>query len=102
MRCMELKICMSDKHHRCYTPTKFCQNPRDDPKFLVDLTWNDPSINKTHSAGHCCQHCVSAGVLSSAGHCKVLIIIIIIIIIPQTSTYLEEQASPLEIHKGNF
>ena len=42
MGCMELKICMSDKHHRYYKHTKFCQNPGGDPKFLVDLTWNDP------------------------------------------------------------
>ena len=34
---------MSDKHHRYYKHTKFCQNPRGDPKFLVDLTWNDPN-----------------------------------------------------------
>ena len=32
---------MSDKHHRYYKHTKFCQNPRGDPKFLVDWTWND-------------------------------------------------------------
>ena len=42
MECMELKICMSDKHHRYYKHTKFRQNPRGDPKFLVDLTRNDP------------------------------------------------------------
>ena len=42
MRCMELNICMSDKHHKYYKYTKFYQNPRGDPKFLVDLTWNDP------------------------------------------------------------
>ena len=24
--------------------TKFRQNPRGDPKFLVDLTWNDPYV----------------------------------------------------------
>ena len=42
MECMELKICMSDKHHRYYKHTKFRQNPRGDPKFLVDLTQNDP------------------------------------------------------------
>ena len=42
---MELKICMSDKHHRYYKHTKFHQNPRGDPKFLVDLTWNDPMAN---------------------------------------------------------
>ena len=41
--CMELKICMSDKHHRNYKHTKFRQNPRGDPKFFVDLIWNDPS-----------------------------------------------------------
>ena len=33
---------MSDEHHRYYKHTKFRQNPRGDPKFLVDLTWNDP------------------------------------------------------------
>ena len=33
---------MSDKHHRYYKHTKFRQNLRGDPKFLVDLTWNDP------------------------------------------------------------
>ena len=42
---MELKIFMSDKHHRYYKHTKFRQNPRGDPKFLVDLTWNDPFSN---------------------------------------------------------
>ena len=42
MECMDLKICMSDKHHRYYKHSKFRQNPRGDPKFLVDLTWNDP------------------------------------------------------------
>ena len=40
---MELNICMSDTHHRYYKHTKFHQNPRGDPKFLVDLTWNDPN-----------------------------------------------------------
>ena len=42
MWCMELKLCTSDKHHRCYKHTKFRQNLRGDPKFLVDLTWNEP------------------------------------------------------------
>jgi len=43
MRYMGLKICMGDKTHRYYKHTKFHQNPRrGDPKFLVDLTWNDP------------------------------------------------------------
>ena len=52
MGCMELKICMSDKHHRYYKHTKFCQNPRGDPKFLVDLTRNDPlAIQYTYSRG---------------------------------------------------
>ena len=45
MEYMELKICMSDKHHRYYKHTKFRQNPRGDPNFLVDLTWNDPYRN---------------------------------------------------------
>ena len=38
---------MSDKHHRYYKRTKFRQNPRGDPKFLVDLTWNDPQARIT-------------------------------------------------------
>ena len=47
MGCMELKIFMSDKHHRYYKHIKFCQNPRGDPKFQVELTWNDQkSLNK--------------------------------------------------------
>ena len=44
MRYMGLKICMGDKTHRYYKHTKFHQNPRGDPKFLVDMTWNDPSV----------------------------------------------------------
>ena len=39
---MELKICVGDGHHRYYKLTKFHQNLRGDPKFLVDLTRNDP------------------------------------------------------------
>ena len=50
MECMELKICMNDKHHRYYKHTKFRQNPRGDPKFLVDLTRNDP-YNSIKNAG---------------------------------------------------
>ena len=38
---------MSDKHHRYYKHTKFRQNPRGDPKFLVDLTRNDPILIHT-------------------------------------------------------
>ena len=38
---MGLKNCMDGKTHRHYKQTKFCQNPRGDPKFLIDLTWND-------------------------------------------------------------
>ena len=48
MECMELKICMSDKRHRYYKHTKFRQNPRGDPEFLVDLTWNDPYVMMLH------------------------------------------------------
>ena len=36
------KVGMGGEHHRYYKHTKFHQNPRGDPKFLVDLTWNDP------------------------------------------------------------
>jgi len=34
---------MGGEHHRYYKHNKFRQNPRGDPKFLVDLTRNDPS-----------------------------------------------------------
>ena len=40
--CMELKICMGGEHHKYYKHTKFRQNLRGDPKFLVELTLNDP------------------------------------------------------------
>ena len=36
------KVGMGGEHHRYYKHTKFRQNPRGDPKFLVDLTRNDP------------------------------------------------------------
>ena len=42
MWCMGPKVGMSGEHHRYYKHTKFRQNPRGDPKFLVDLTRNDP------------------------------------------------------------
>jgi len=32
------------EHHRYYKHTKFRQNPISDPKFLVNLTRNDPYI----------------------------------------------------------
>ena len=36
------KVGIGGEHHRYYKHTKFRQNPRGDPKFLVDLTRNDP------------------------------------------------------------
>jgi len=42
---MGLKICTGVKTHRYYKHTKFRQNPRGEPKFLVDLTWNDPCLS---------------------------------------------------------
>ena len=36
------KVGMGGEHHRYYKYNKFHQNPRGDPKFLVDLTRNDP------------------------------------------------------------
>ena len=36
---MGLKTYMGGKTHRHYKHTKFRQNPRGDPKFLVDFTW---------------------------------------------------------------
>ena len=44
---MGLKICMDDEHHRYYKHTRFCKNLRGDPKFLVDLTRNDPIVTDT-------------------------------------------------------
>ena len=42
MWCMWSKVGMGGEHHRYYKHNKFHQNPRGDPKFLVDLTRNDP------------------------------------------------------------
>jgi len=36
------KVGIGGEHHRYYKHNKFRQNPRGDPKFLVDLTRNDP------------------------------------------------------------
>ena len=36
------KVGMGGEHHRYYKHNKFHKNPRGDPKFLVDLTRNDP------------------------------------------------------------
>ena len=36
------QVGMGGEHHRYYKHNKFRQNPRGDPKFLVDLTRNDP------------------------------------------------------------
>ena len=36
------KVVIGGEHYRYYKHTKFRQNPRGDPKFLVDLTRNDP------------------------------------------------------------
>ena len=38
------KVGMGGEHHRYYKNIKFHQNPRGDPKFLVDLTRNDPKL----------------------------------------------------------
>ena len=43
------KVGMGGEHHRYYKHTKFRQNPRGDPKFLVDLTRNDPHIKRIES-----------------------------------------------------
>ena len=45
MQCIRLKIGMDAKYHKYYKHTKFHQNPRGDPKFLVDLTRNDPYVH---------------------------------------------------------
>jgi len=41
---MWLKVGIGGEHHRYYKHTKFHQNPSGDPKFLVDLTQNDPIV----------------------------------------------------------
>jgi len=38
------KVGMGGEHHRYYKHNKFHQNPRGDPKFLDDLTRNDPFV----------------------------------------------------------
>ena len=38
------KVGMGGEYHRYYKHNKFRQNPRGDPKFLVDLTRNDPYL----------------------------------------------------------
>ena len=55
-------FCTSDKHHRYYKHTKFHQNPRGDPKFLVDLTWNDPNrtLNFLKRNLSCCSSNIKA------------------------------------------
>ena len=47
MRCMWSKVGMGGEHHRYYKHNKFRQNPRGHPKFLVDLTQNDPYVSAT-------------------------------------------------------
>ena len=44
---------MSDKYHRYYKHTNFRQNPRGDPKFPVDLTWNAQVQLPTSICTHC-------------------------------------------------
>ena len=58
MWCMGPKVGMGGEHHRYYKHTKFHLNPRGDPKFLVDLTWNDPIYAKIAS----CQYTHGCGV----------------------------------------
>jgi len=49
MWCMGLKICICGKTHRYYKHTKFHQNPRGNPKFLVGLTWNNPIVYRVNN-----------------------------------------------------
>jgi len=43
-----VKAGIGGEHHRYYKHTKFRQNLRGDPKFLVDLTQNDPHLINRH------------------------------------------------------
>ena len=54
------KVGMGGEYHRYYKHTKFRQNPRGDPKFLVDLTRNGPLANWTlpRLIGLCSAHAV--------------------------------------------
>ena len=45
------KVGMGGEHYRYYKHNKFRQNPRGDPKFLVDLTRNDPYLLVFRSHG---------------------------------------------------
>jgi len=59
---------MGDKTHRYYKHTKFHQNPRGDPKFLVDLTWNDPFLSDAPpSLLYFSSAASQAGVAATAG-----------------------------------
>jgi len=55
MKYMGLKICVGDKAHRYYKHTKFHQNLRGDPKFVVGMThicdriWHSPVSTHTKS-----------------------------------------------------
>ena len=55
MWCMELKIGMSDKHHRHSKHTKFCQNLRGSLQFFVDWEnkqqWFISIIIMNHDSG---------------------------------------------------
>ena len=62
MQCIRLKIGMNSKHHKYYKHAKFRQNPRGDPKFLVDLTWNDPSEEIKSLALAILEVCLSKGI----------------------------------------
>jgi len=42
------KVGIGGEHHRYNKHNKFRQNPRGDPKFLVDLTRNDPTAISVH------------------------------------------------------
>ena len=44
---------MDDEHHRYHKHTKFSQNLRGDPKFLVDLTQNDPNVYYSGCSKQC-------------------------------------------------
>ena len=53
---MWLKVGTGGEYHSYYKHTKFPQNPRGDPKFLADLTRNDPQMSgKESTALYCCS-----------------------------------------------
>ena len=62
MRCMWSKVGMGGEHHRYYKHTKFCLNPRGDPKFSCwfDTKWPIYNLIVSKSFTHYIGHLVTS------------------------------------------